>query len=123
MPECIFVVCKPDFSVSTPELYAVIDEKQIANRPDSAAMESAILAGDLDAIAHTVCNVFDPIVTEGHPELNYIKSIMNTYGGVGYQMTGSGSAVYGIVGNFENAAVICNMLRDNYSQIYIAKTV
>ena len=123
MPECIFVVCKPNFSVSTPELYAVIDDKQIANRPDSGVMESAILAGDLDAIAHTVCNVFDPIVTEAHPELNYIKSIMNTYGGVGYQMTGSGSAVYGIVGNFENAAVICNMLRDNYSQIYIAKTV
>lgn len=123
MPECIFVVCKPDFSVSTPELYQVIDGKEIANRPDTAAMESAILTGDLDAIAHTVNNVFDPIVTQDHPELNYIKSIMNTYGGVGYQMTGSGSAVYGIVGNFENAAVICNMLRDNYSQIYIAKTV
>ena len=123
MPECIFVVCKPDFSISTPELYAAIDGKQIPAHPDNAAMESAILAGDLDAIAHTVHNVFDPIITEEHPELNYIKSIMNTYGGVGYQMTGSGSAVYGIVGNFENAAVICNMLRDNYSHIYIAKTV
>lgn len=123
MPECIFVVCKPEFSISTPELYAAIDGKEIAHHPDTAAMESAILAGDLDTIAHTVHNVFDPIVTEEHPELNYIKSIMNTYGGVGYQMTGSGSAVYAIVGNFENAAVICNMLRDNYAQLYIAKTV
>jgi 4-diphosphocytidyl-2-C-methyl-D-erythritol kinase len=123
MPECIFVVCKPNFSVSTPELYAAIDDKAIPTRPDNAAMESAILTGDLDKIAHTVCNVFDPIVTAKHPEINYIKSIMNTYGGVGWQMTGTGSAIYGIVGNFENAAVICNMLRDNYSQIYIAKTV
>ncbi len=123
MPECIFVVCKPDFSVSTPELYAVLDGKEIANRPDSAAMESAILAGDLDTVAHSVCNVFDPVVTAEHPDLNYIKSVMNTYGGVGYQMTGSGSAVYCIVGNFENAAVICNMLRENYPQIFIAKTV
>jgi 4-diphosphocytidyl-2-C-methyl-D-erythritol kinase len=123
MPECIFVVCKPNFSVSTPELYSSIDEKAIPNRPDTAAMESAILAGDLDKIAHTVCNVFDPIVSAEHPEINYMKSIMNTYGGVGWQMTGSGSAVYCIVGNFENAAVICNMLRDNYEQIYIAKTI
>ena len=123
MPECIFVVCKPNFSVSTPELYAAIDDKAIPTRPDNAAMESAILTGDLDKIAHTVCNVFDPIVTAKHPEINYIKSIMNTYGGVGWQMTGTGSAIYGIVGNFENAAVICNMLRDNYFQIYIAKTV
>ena len=31
MPDCIFVICKPDFSVSTPELYAAIDEKAIAH--------------------------------------------------------------------------------------------
>lgn len=123
MPECIFVVCKPNFSVSTPELYAAIDEKVIAKHPDTTAMERAVLAGDLDTIAHTVYNVFDPIVTEAHPELNYIKSIFNTYGAVGYQMTGSGSAVYGMVGDFENAAVICNMLRGNYPNVFIAKTV
>jgi 4-diphosphocytidyl-2C-methyl-D-erythritol kinase len=38
-------------------------------------------------------------------------------------MTGSGSAVFAIVESFEYAAVICNMLRENYPQIYIAKPV
>lgn len=123
LPECIFVVCKPDFSVSTPELYKAIDEKVIAKRPDLQAMESAMLAGDLPAIAENVCNVFDPIVSADHLELNYIKSIFNSYGAVGYQMTGSGSAVFGIVSEFENAAVICNMLKDNYPQVFIAKSV
>lgn len=123
LPECIFVVCKPDFSVSTPELYKAIDEKVIAKRPDLQAMESAMLAGDLPAIAENVGNVFDPIVSADHLELNYIKSIFNSYGAVGYQMTGSGSAVFGIVSEFENAAVICNMLKDNYPQVFIAKSV
>ena len=123
MPDCIFVICKPEFSVSTPELYAKIDEKEIANRPNHQAMESAILGGDLVGVVNNVCNVFDPIVTEDHVELNYIKSVMNSYDGVGMQMTGSGSAVFAIVGEFEAAAVICNMLKDNYSQIYIAKPV
>ena len=86
-------------------------------------MESAILAGDIGAIAQNLCNVFDPIVTEEHLELNYIKSIFNSYGSVGFQMTGSGSAVYAIVPSFEYAAVICNMLKENYPQVYIAKTV
>ena len=121
MPDCIFVICKPDFSVSTPELYAKIDEKAIATRPNHQAMESAILTGDLLGVVNNVCNVFDPIVTEEHIELNYIKSVMNSYDGVGMQMTGSGSAVYTMVGQFEAAAVICNMLRENYPQIYIAK--
>ena len=123
MPQCIFVVCKPDFSVSTPELYAKIDSCAIAQRPNHQAMESAMLAGDLVQVVNNVCNVFDPIVTEDHLELNYIKSVMNSYDGVGMQMTGSGSAVYCIVKEFEAAAVICNMLRSNYPQVFIASSV
>lgn len=123
MPDCVFVICKPEFSSSTPELYQKIDAVEIAKRPDNIAMESALLAGDLGKVAENLCNVFDPIVTEGHLELNYIKSIFNSYGAIGYQMTGSGSAVFAIVENFEYAAVICNMLKDNYPQVFIAKPV
>ncbi|MBR3978058.1 MAG: 4-(cytidine 5'-diphospho)-2-C-methyl-D-erythritol kinase [Oscillospiraceae bacterium] len=123
MPDCVFVVCKPDFSVSTPVLYNEIDSCAIAKRPDNTAMESALLAGDFGKVAENLLNVFDPIVTQKHLELNYIKSIFNSYGAVGYQMTGSGSAVFAIVPDFEFAAVICNMLRDNYPQVFIAKPV
>ena len=123
MPECIFVVCKPDFSVSTPELYARIDQVGVANRPNHQAMESAMLAGDLLGVVNNVGNVFDPIVTAEHLELNYIKSVMNSYDGVGMQMTGSGSAVYCMVKEFEAAAVICNMLKENYPQVYIGMPV
>lgn len=123
MPDCIFVVVKPEFSVSTPELYKKIDEVAIAKRPDNKAMESALLAGDLLKVSHNLCNVFDPVVTDEHLELNYIKSIFHQYGAVGYQMTGSGSAVFAIVSEFEVAAVICEMLKANYSQVFIAKPV
>lgn len=123
MPDCVIVVCKPDFPISTPELYRVIDEREIAHRPDHQAMESALLAGDLLRVSQNLCNVFDPVVTQDHLELNYIKSIFQSYGAVGYQMSGSGSAVYAIVSEFEIAAVICNMLKDNYPQIFISKPV
>ncbi len=121
MPDCCFVVCKPDFSSSTPELYKKIDEISIPKRPNHQAMESALLAGDLGKVAENVYNVFDPIVTKDHLELNYIKSIFNSYGSVAQQMTGSGSAVFAIVPDFEFAAVICSMLKENYPQVYIAK--
>jgi len=123
MPDCVFVVCKPDFSSSTPELYKKLDASVISKRPDNQAMESALLAGDLGRVAENVCNVFDPIVTAEHLELNYIKSIFNSYGSVAQQMTGSGSAVFGILPNFEYAAVVCNMLKDNYPNVFIAKPV
>ena len=123
LPDCCFVVCKPDFSASTPELYKQLDETVIPKRPNHQAMESAILAGDLGKIAENIYNVFDPVVTKDHLELNYIKSIFNSYGAIAQQMTGSGSAVFAIVEDFEFAAVICNMLKDNYPQVYIAKPV
>lgn len=123
MPDCCLVVCKPSFSSSTPELYRKLDEAVIAKRPDNLAMESALLSGDLGKIAENVYNVFDPIVTAEHLELNYIKSIFNSYGSVAQQMTGSGSAVFAIVPDFEFAAVICSMLKDNYPDVFIAKPV
>ena len=123
LPDCVFVVCKPDFSVSTPELYQKIDTVAIAHHPDNMAMESALLAGDLGKIADLIENVFDPVVTAEHLELNYIKSICNSYGALGMQMTGSGSAIYAIMPSFEYAAVVCNMLKENYPNVFIAKPV
>lgn len=123
MPDCFFVVCKPDFSCSTADLYRQLDAEPIGKRPDHQAMESALLAGDLGRVCENIHNVFDPVVTKEHLELNYIKSIFNSYGAVAQQMTGSGSAVFCIVTEFEYAAVICGMLKDNYPNVYIAKAV
>lgn len=123
IPECVFVVCKPDFSVSTPELYQKIDSVSIVERPNHQAMESGILSGDISAVAENLLNVFDPIVTSEHLELNYIKSIFNSYGAKGFQMTGSGSACYAIMPDFECAAVVCNMLKENYPNVFIAMPV
>lgn len=123
LPDCCFVVCKPDFSSSTPELYKQIDLHEIPKRPNHAAMESALLMDDIAKVAENIYNVFDPIVTSDHLELNYIKSIFNSYGSIAQQMTGSGSAVFAIVPDFEFAAVICNMLKENYPQVFIAKPV
>ena len=123
MPDCVFVVCKPAFSVSTPELYRKLDQTVIAHHPNNMAMESALLSGDLTKVAQEVYNVFDSVVTADHLELNYIKSICNSYGSLAQQMTGSGSAVFAIMPSFEYAAVVCAMLKDNYPQVYIAKPV
>ena len=123
IPDCFFVICKPDFSVSTPELYKQMDSTEIGKRPDNRAMEAAILSGDLGKVCENIYNVFDPVVTKEHLELNYIKSLFHNYGAIAYQMTGSGPAVFGIVSEFEIADVICSMLKDNYQKVYIAKPV
>ena len=122
-PEMFTVICKPDVSFSTPALYAKLDDVALAKRPDTRAMRAALEKGDLEAIGAGLCNVFEQVAIPDHLELNYIKSIMMSYGAYGAQMTGSGSAVYGLFDSFEYAAVACTMLKDNYPQVFIAKTV
>ena len=54
---------------------------------------------------------------------DHIRSMMYTYGAYGAQMTGSGSAVFGIYDSFEYATVACTMLKDKYEQVFLAKNV
>lgn len=121
--EIFFVVCKPDFSVSTPELYRAIDGEFIEKRPDHKAMIANLQKGDLLGVGGSLRNVFEPLVMKEHFDVNYIKSMMFTYGAYGAQMTGSGSAVFGVYDSFEYATVACTMLRDKYSQVYLVTSV
>ena len=57
------------------------------------------------------------------PEIEEIVTAMRSGGALGACMTGSGSAVFGIVPDFAFAAVICNMLKENYPHVFIAKPV
>ena len=123
VPEMYFAVCKPEFSVSTPELYRELDETFIEKRPDHKAMISNLQKGELLGIGGSMCNVFEPIVLKEHFDINYIRSMMITYGAYGAQMTGSGSAVFGIYDSFEYATVACTMLKDKYEQVFLAKNV
>ena len=122
-PQMTYVICKPELSLATPELYAQLDAAAIGERPNTTAMRAALQKGDLEQIGKQLCNVFEQVAIPAHPELNYIKSILMTYGAYGALMTGSGSAVFGIFDAFEAAAVACMMLKENYSQVFLAQNV
>ncbi len=122
-PEMYFVVCKPDLAFSTPELYRKLDEITIRQRPETLKMRAALQRKDIAEVGKLLCNVFEQAVVNEHPEINYIKSIMMTYGAYGAQMTGSGSAVFGLFDSFEYAMVACTMLKENYPLVYIGKSV
>ena len=96
-PHCTIVGCKPEFSVSTPVLFKKIDSVEIVQHPDNEAMERAIAAGDIHSIAREIFNVFDPVVSEDHPEIQHIKDVCNSCGAWATQMTGSGSVVFAVM--------------------------
>ena len=122
-PQCIIVGCKPEFSVSTPVLFKKIDSVQIMKHPDNDAMEAAIEAGDIHAIAREIYNVFDPVVSEDHPEISHIKEVCKRHGAWAAQMTGSGSVVFAVMPDVESAEKAAQELKKTYPQVFITEPV
>ena len=119
MPDCIFVVCKPEFSVSTPVLYRQLDAVETPIHPNNDAMEVAIRAADLQGIASHIENAFDPVVSADHPEISHIKGIYLSHGALAAQMTGSGSVVFGILPDMTAAEHAAEELKQHYGDVHI----
>lgn len=122
-PKCVILGCKPEFSVSTPVLFRKIDSVEIMKHPDNDAMERALEAGDIGAIAREIYNVFDPVVSEDYPEIGHIKNICNSYGAIASQMTGSGSVVFAVMPDAAFAIQAAEVLKQTYSQVFLAEPV
>ena len=121
--DCWFVVVKPDFPVSTPVLFKKLDSQEIFRRPDNAAMEDAIDREDLRGICNLLCNVFEPAVAQDHPEIQQIKTMLMEAGAWGCQMSGSGSACFGIAPTEEAARAVQEALMKIYPRTYLARSI
>ncbi len=123
IPDCQLVICKPEFSASTPELYRHLDQVPVPHRPDHEAMDQAIRQGDLAGIGSNLYNVFEYAVGPDHPELEQIKELFRSHGALGVAMSGSGSAIFGITRTLEQARPIQEALNRAGLQNFLAKPV
>lgn len=123
MPKCTMVLCKPDFSVSTPVLFRKLDQTPVLHHPDNDAMERALQVGALEKIAGNIFNVFDPVVSAEHPQIDHIKSIFVQTNAAACQMTGSGSVVFAIMPDASSGKRAAEELKKTYSQVFCAEPV
>ena len=96
MPACEFVICKPDFSISTPELFRRLDQCSARCHPDTAGLLAALEEGRLDQICRRMYNVFEDIDDRRMRTVKEIKGCLLDSGALGAVMTGTGSAVFGV---------------------------
>ena len=117
------VLCRPDFSCSTPQLFQALDKRKIRIRPDVAGMRRAAEEGDTEGVARRLYNVFE----EGLPKKQRdtvweIRNALLSAGALGAAMTGSGSGVFGIFPDGESAEAACRELRASGVECHRANT-
>ena len=124
LPDCAIVLCKPDFGLPTPELFARLDGADLGPRPDTAAMEAALARGDLAAAAACLGNVFERVLTEEEgEEIRSIKEALLRHSALGAAMSGSGPTVFGLFDDRQKAVRAKEALEGRYRQTYLAAPV
>ena len=114
MPPCRFVIVKPSFSISTPELFRSLDRTPPRVRPDTAAIVGALEAGDLPVLCRRMYNVFEDVDDRRMRSIRQIKGELLDGGALGAVMTGTGSAVFGVFDDAAAAEACCAGLRKEY---------
>lgn len=121
LPDCSIVICKPEFSTSTPELFRKLDSVRLRCHPDTAGICEALSLGDLRSVARRMYNVFEDVPDRRHTAIAEIKSSLLDSGALGAIMTGTGSAVFGIFDDAAAAEKAAAILSKEYKNCFVAK--
>lgn len=116
-------VVKPEFGVSTKEVFTGLKLEDIKKRPDNQKMIEHLKSGQIQNIAEGLVNVLEGVTIPMYPEILRIKAQLKAQGALGSLMSGSGPTVYGIFRDKVSANVAAKALKREYEQIYALKTV
>ncbi len=117
------VVCKPNFGVSTREVYSELKWDAIENHPRTQDMLRALEGGNFYTVCPLLANVLEPVTTRRYPEVKALKDKMTQYGADGALMSGSGPTVFGVFKSAERARNAAANLKRFYRQTYAVKTI
>ena len=123
LPDCWFVLCKPDFGIPTPSLFALVDGGELTCRPDIGGMGLALESGDLAGVAARLGHVFEEVLPEEYLEVFIMKNRLLELGALNAAMSGSGPTVFGIFSEQETAKRAAAVLKETYQQTYLAVPV
>lgn len=122
LPLCWFVICKPEFSFSTAEMYAKLDEKEPVSSIDTLGLIKALEYQDMQEISDRLGNCFEGVLEESS-EIFAIKNRLLVLGARNACMSGSGSAVYGLFTQEDEAKAAAAELQKAYPQTWFAESV
>lgn len=94
LPSHYIVIAKGGEGVSTPQAYKEIDNLSAHPHQDTAKLLKAVSEGDLHSLMNGCLNTFELVSVP--EDIEKIKHIMKKHNTIGTMMTGSGSAVFGI---------------------------
>lgn len=119
LPPVSVVIAQPPEGVDTAAAYRALDGCAIRHRPDHPAALRALQTGDTAALWQQVINVFEPALAL--PGVAAIRREMAAFAPFASQMTGSGSAVFGLFADPETAQRCAAQLAEQFPVAFVCE--
>jgi 4-diphosphocytidyl-2-C-methyl-D-erythritol kinase len=112
------VIIKPDFSLSTSEIYRRFNRDNVSRRADTDAFINALKGGSLTDMACAMENELEAVSVLDYPIIASIKRHLESAGALKALMTGSGPCVFGLFADAASAEKAYAILAETYKTIF-----
>lgn len=112
----VAVVAMPEWRVATPSAFAAIDRRKIALTPQGMNIRSAKILGRNRLSATSLLrlgNTFEEVLGDRRSDFRSLSTRLLRAGAIATRMTGSGSAVFGILGPGTSAPEVVSRFTGN----------
>lgn len=119
----ILVLVKPNFGISTKEVYKGLDIEKIFKHPNTDEIVNDMQLGNLKEVCINMKNILENVTLRKYHTIKNIKSDMVKMGALGSMMSGSGPTVFGFFGDMLQAQKCYEKFKENYKEVYITRTM
>ncbi|MGL4730731.1 MAG: 4-(cytidine 5'-diphospho)-2-C-methyl-D-erythritol kinase [Clostridium sp.] len=119
----ILVVVKPNFGVSTKDVYKALDINKVHKHPETEKLIKAMENNNLKYVANNMKNILENVTIGKYTLIKTIKEDMVKEGALGAMMSGSGPTVFAFFDDMLKAQKCYDKLKDKYKECYITRTI
>lgn len=119
----ILVLVKPNFGVSTKEVYKNLDISKIFKHPHTGALIKAMEQENLEDVCSNMKNLLENVTLRKYPVLKRIKEDMLKMGAMGSMMSGSGPTIFAFFDDMLKAQRCYDKFKTQYREVYITRTI
>jgi len=119
----ILVLVKPNFGVSTKEVFKNLDINKIFKHPDTDAIIKAMEQEKLENVCKNMKNLLENVTLRKYPVLKRIKEDMVKMGAIGAMMSGSGPTIFAFFDDMLKAQLCYDKFKILYKEVFITRTI
>lgn len=119
----IVVVVKPNFGISTKEVYKEFNLDKVIFHPDTKKIIKAIEEDDLKVVASNMKNLLENVSLKKNRTIINIKEDIRKNGCLGTMMSGSGPTVFAFFDDMFKAQLCYDYMKTKYTDVFITRTI